>query len=660
MGEIVLAKLGKNITICELVETISNKKRVRLKFGKNKEIKVQPSRIILRTGRQARSSEDLLSFAEKSKELSSSIDVAKLWGLLQKVWVNISAEEILEVLDKNTNCPENLAAVYLAVENDSLYFEEVDGKFVIEKSDSIKQALYKRDLAEQKDQESLELLMLLESGDTHDELSDFQKESLAHLREFAIFGSQYNRSSIATELLKLRISGNSDQLQRYSFEGLSRLGVFQTDEPIELERNHISTEFTDAIHSELSQLQSITFPTLDLTDLPTYTIDDEDTLDRDDAFSITENYLWIHISNISSHVLEGSEIDKEASNRSSTLYIPDGKVPMLPKYISEGQGSLTPPEYKTCVSLKLDARADSCLDDGTFEITKIQVDESLSYIQADKLLGDNNNELANIRKKVSDVTKISRGKRLAKKALIVDRNEMKISTEVDGKIEVHTFAVNSASRDMIAELMILYNYHVADFCQKNQIPAAYRTQEQPKMEHAYGIVEDPLTWYLTSRHLKKARISMRPEAHSGLGLNKYTQASSPIRRYADLKLQRQLVHFLKVGRPKYSNEEMRSAVNYSESQVRKLKLIESSRKRYWFLRYLKDSYLEGTKTPFFQAIALENNDDDRNLFELVDYPYRSRCFLPSNVSPGDKFIAKLKGVDLWHKSGQFSYDNSII
>ena len=100
MGEIVLAKLGKNITICELVETISNKKRVRLKFGKNKESKVQPSRIILRTGRQARSSEDLLSFAEKSKELSSSIDVAKLWGLLQKVWVNISAEEILEVLDK--------------------------------------------------------------------------------------------------------------------------------------------------------------------------------------------------------------------------------------------------------------------------------------------------------------------------------------------------------------------------------------------------------------------------------------------------------------------------------------------------------------------------------------------------------------------------------
>ena len=80
---------------------------------------------------------------------------------------------------------------------------------------------------------------------------------------------------------------------------------------------------------------------------------------------------------------------------------------------------------------------------------------------------------------------------------------MKISTSEDGKVEVQTFAVNSASRDMIAELMIIYNYHVAEFCYKNQIPAAYRTQEQPQIERAYGIVGDPLAWYLTSRHLKR-------------------------------------------------------------------------------------------------------------------------------------------------------------
>ena len=657
MGEIVLAKLGKSINICELVETISSKKRVRLKFGKNKESKVPSSRIILRTGKQVRSSQDVLNFAEKSKEIASSIDVAQLWRSLQKVSLNISVTEILETINKNTDCPENLAAVYLAFEDDPLYFEQVNDQFVISKADSVKQILHKRDLAEQKRQESVELLGFLESGETRNELSNFQKESLDHLREFAIFGSQYSRSSVAIQLLKLRISGDSNYLQRYSFEGLSRLGIFEPDEPIELERNHISTEFSDTIQSELSQPQPSVVHTVDLTDLPTYTIDDEDTLDRDDAFSITEDYLWIHISNISSHVIEGSEIDKEAFNRSSTLYIPDGKVPMLPKSISEGQGSLSPPEYKSCVSLKLDTRSDGCLENGTFEITRIRVDRSLSYHQVDKLLNDNNHELSSILKKVSKITKISKEKRLAKRALIVDRNEMKISTSEDGKVEVQTFAVNSASRDMIAELMIIYNYHVAEFCYKNQIPAAYRTQEQPQIERAYGIVGDPLAWYLTSRHLKKARISMRPETHSGLGLNKYTQASSPIRRYSDLKLQRQLVHYLKTGRPKFSNEEMRSAVNYGESQAKKLKLIESSRNRYWFLKYLKESYLEGTKPPFFQAIALENNNEVRNLFELVDYPYRSRCTLPSSISPGTKFTVILKGIDLWHRAGQFSYHN---
>ena len=657
MGEIVLAKLGKNITICELVETISSKKRVRLKFGKNKETKVPSTKIILRTGKQVISSQDILNFAEKSKKIASSIDVSELWRSLQKICMTISVIEILETLDKNTNCPENIAAVYLAFENDPLYFEEINDEFVIAKADSVKQVLHKKQLAEQKRQESVELLGLLESGDTRNELSNFQKESLDHLREFAIFGSQYNRSSVAIELLKLKISGDSDHLQRYTFDGLVRLGIFKPDEPVELERNHISTQFSEDVQSELSKLQPFTLPTVDLTDLPTYTIDDEDTLDRDDAFSITENYLWIHISNISSYIPEDSEIDKEASKRSSTLYIPDGKVPMIPKFISEGQASLTPPEPKSCISLKLDTRIDGYPQNGSFEITKIQVDRSLSYIQADNLLNDNNSELSRILKKVSTITNISKEKRLAKKALIVDRNEMKISTSENGKVEVQTYAVNSTSRDMIAELMILYNYHVAEFCYKNQIPASYRTQEQPQIERAHGIVEDPLTWYLTSRYLKKARISMRPDTHSGLGLNKYTQASSPIRRYSDLKLQRQLVHFLRTGQPKYSNEEMRLAVNYSESQVRKLKLIESSRNRYWFLKYLKESYLEGTKPPLLQAIALENTDEDRNLFELVDYPYRSRCTLPSTVSPGQKFIARLRGIDLWHRSGQFSYDN---
>ncbi|MFL2784534.1 MAG: hypothetical protein ACJ0BL_05825, partial [Dehalococcoidia bacterium] len=102
MGEIVLAKLGKNITICELVETISSKKRVRLKFGKNKETKVPSTKIILRTGKQVISSQDILNFAEKSKKIASSIDVSELWRSLQKICMTISVIEILETLDKNT------------------------------------------------------------------------------------------------------------------------------------------------------------------------------------------------------------------------------------------------------------------------------------------------------------------------------------------------------------------------------------------------------------------------------------------------------------------------------------------------------------------------------------------------------------------------------
>jgi exoribonuclease-2 len=331
---------------------------------------------------------------------------------------------------------------------------------------------------------------------------------------------------------------------------------------------------------------------------------------------------------------------------------------MLPKSLSEQDGSLTPPDTKICQSLKLNIGANGQLTHGTFEMTKIRINQSLSYSEADDLLENRNHGLFSLFKRVTELTNASKEQRLRNGALFVDRSEMKLTCIQGERIKVEIIDINSPSREMIAELMIIYNGQVAEFCFKNNIPVAYRTQEPPDYEQSTRVVKDPLTWYITSKSLRKAALSMKPKKHFGLGVDKYTQASSPIRRYADLQLQRQLVHFLKTGLAKYSEEEMKCTTNRSEAQAKKLKLIEVSRKRYWFLKYLNDSYLKFAQAPLFQAIALEKGNGERNRFELVNYPYRSRCSLPTTVNPGDLVTVELNGVDLWHKSSQFSYSGS--
>src|SRR5215471_12201335 len=104
---------------------------------------------------------------------------------------------------------------------------------------------------------------------------------------------------------------------------------------------------------------------------------------------------------------------------------------------------------------------------------------------------------------------------------------------------------NSPSRLLVSEMMILANGLSADFASANTIPVIFRTQEP---REALAVEETPAIEALAFERLRKtfkrSRLSLTPGLHSGLGLNAYTQASSPIRRYADLVTQRQFTAML--------------------------------------------------------------------------------------------------------------------
>ena len=285
--------------------------------------------------------------------------------------------------------------------------------------------------------------------------------------------------------------------------------------------------------------------------------------------------------------------------------------------------------------------------------------KAISYEEADRILSNPEHCLYQLLVEVLSLTTYSLGERSRKGAFTLSRTEMKVRPSNAGNIEVKVSARDSASRTMIAELMILYNSLVAEYCHANGLPATYRIQAPPVAEFPDSFPDGPLGWYIAGTMLRGATLSTIPGAHSSLGVEKYTQASSPIRRYIDMHLQRQLVHFIETGQRKYSEPEMTSVGGRGDSQVRELARIEAQRTRYWFLKYLRTSYLEANENSTLKAIALENSGERQDMFELFSYPFRARCTIPESVNPGELINVRLTGIDLWHRYAQFTYMNLV-
>jgi exoribonuclease-2 len=135
--------------------------------------------------------------------------------------------------------------------------------------------------------------------------------------------------------------------------------------------------------------------------------------------------------------------------------------------------------------------------------------------------------------------------------------------------------------------MILSNGLAADFASIHNVPVIYRTQESRDASAPVDTTAmDPIAFEKLRKTFKRSRLSLTPGTHSGLGLTAYTQASSPIRRYADLVTQQQFTAFLR-GKPvPYDREELLRILASAETTEQEIRSIEDRSTNYWILEYL--------------------------------------------------------------------------
>ncbi len=310
----------------------------------------------------------------------------------------------------------------------------------------------------------------------------------------------------------------------------------------------------------------------DLTSLPAFAIDDEDTDTPDDALSLDGNRLWVHVADVAALVAPGSPLDQEACARGMSLHLPEGTIHMLPREMIAQLG-LGLQEVSPALSFGIDLDGDGRVTG--FEVLASWVRVSrLSYSAA---------ELFMEREPFQTMARLAglvRERRLAAGAVALDFPEVKISV-LNGQVEIRSLPALS-SRVLVEECMILAGAETARFASQHGICFPYSQQEPAASS------ERPTSlagMFALRRLLKRSQFRAAPGAHSGLGLPAYTQVTSPLRRYLDLVGHQQLRAFLQ-GRELLGESAVLERIGSVAAVMDGIRRAELLSEQHWTLVYL--------------------------------------------------------------------------
>jgi exoribonuclease II len=424
--------------------------------------------------------------------------------------------------------------------------------------------------------------------------ADFERH-VASLETVALQGQEADALALGQvrKLLDaLDLSGQGDP--RYlAFEALRQLKVFHEDENLAMRREEIPHAFLPEVEAAAAAASESwsRADRADLTSLYTVAIDSAHTTEVDDAFAIDGNRLVVFIADASAFAPIGGAVDIEARRRISTLYLPECMIPMLPPSLGQGSASLSPDQDRPALAMSFRLDPSGEIVDFQLEEAICRLDARLPYSHTDALLrgesGDDPRSGALVRS-AQRMMSSHRRWRMNRGALQLQRSEVNIEVSPDGSVEVKPVEANGAGRQLISEMMVATCAGVATWCVARDVPSIYRCQASPADGdgHPQGEVTDPAEQAAVLRRLQPTALMTEPGLHYTLALDAYVQVSSPLRRYSDLVMHRQLKASLRGEAPPYDAEALRALCQTVERRTGAVRRVEYETRRYWTLKYL--------------------------------------------------------------------------
>lgn len=594
----------------------------------NKEMNVSKNRILQIIGPKLDPTQKrdeliftLQEISKRRKALAESINVEELWTLLEEEATEFSAKELAEFIFTEPDV-DKMAAVQRAVLEDRFYFQYKSGVFSPRSKENIEQ----RKIQAQKEAEKKRLLELgaswLKDISEKDANTTTINEDLASiiekLKDFALHGNNSVHLAFVKEIFK---QANLNLDPYLALRLLIKTKVWREDENILLYQYDIRREFPEDVqkHAETIAATEPKDPLdnkrVDLSNIWTVTIDGEETRDIDDAISFEHLpdgriRIGVHITDVSAYVEHDDPVDREARQRMTSLYLPDEKIPMLPSVLSENVCSLVATQRKRAFSFLFTLTEEGKIEEADIVPSFVCVDERLTYDQVNRQLDDHPTL-----KKLYELSTRLQEERKAKGAIIFHVPEVQALVMPSGVVMLKRYNQDEPAQTLVSEWMIAANALAASFFRKYGIPAIYRCQGEPQSEDIIsGSSEHHLFTVLNQRRLlPRAELSVDPSKHCTLGVECYVSITSPIRRYVDLVLQRQLRHFILEQKPFYSQDELDLIITEINSILPKAYFVSRKWNRYWILKYLQQE-----KIRFAEALILDQNDRVMHVI-LPDY-----------------------------------------
>ncbi|MFZ4425682.1 MAG: ribonuclease R [Saprospiraceae bacterium] len=472
------------------------------------------------------------------------------------------------------------------------------------------------------------------------------------------------------------------------------------------EAGRLPTELVDEEISRRRDFRAVT----------TFTIDPENARDFDDALSIRilddgRTEIGVHIADVTHYVQENSALDKEAYFRSTSVYLVDRVLPMLPEQLSNELCSLRPNEDKLTFSAVFILDEKDHVAERWFGKTIIHSDRRFSYEEAQEVLDSNEGEFSAELTRLNALAVKLRKKRFRQGAIAFETEEVRFKLDEAGTpLEVYV-KDRKAAHLLIEEFMLLANQEVATFIARkgaaegSEIPFVYRVHDEPDLEKVEELARfaremgiemdistpekiarsynrlaevaesDPALRVLEPiaiRTMAKAAYSSDNIGHYGLAFQYYSHFTSPIRRYSDVLAHRILEknlseggHTFRVNKTwletqcKHISRQERNAME-AERQSIKYKQAEFMERH---VGEVFEGYISGFSDRGIFVELRDNHCEGMVAFDTMREPYETTgsrlrirgLYTGQELSIGDEVVVRVIATDLSRRQIDLSW-----
>lgn len=612
--------------------------------------KLHPRDITYTVGGRHYTSDQISQFLDDISPYLDPTSLEVAWELLVEEGEATDAAGMALLLFSEQSEPLCYAAHCLLSE-DKLFFKQKGDRYEPRPATQVSEIRHQQAMQAQRQHEWEQFLAQMRAalaGETVDWESG-DRTRIEALEKFAALGDIASTRNNAADVLGALDRPNTAD---GAFQLLVDLKLWSPHENLFVRRSQLPVQFSRPVLEAVQQYQTMPPPDsspdrLDLTHLKVYTIDDASTREIDDGLSLEFQEdgiqrIWIHIADPTRWVIPGDVLEQEARRRCTTVYLPTGMIPMFPQELATGPMSLIQGRVCYALSFGIILDGDGAICDYEIHPTLIKPTYRLTYEDVDEML-----QLGVTAEEELLVLEQWAQRRLQFRRLqgAIDIRMPESSIKVREDEVVIEVLEDAPSRQLVAEMMILAGETAGRYGQEQGIPLPFRGQPQPELppeEELLALPSGPVRYSAIRRCMPRSETSVAPIRHASLGLDTYTQVTSPIRRYADLLAHFQLKAHLRGDELPFSEENLKETLQSVGSTTYEAVMVERQSNRYWGLEFLRRHSSE-----IWSALMLRwlREHENLGLILLEDLGLELAMRFERDVHPGDRLDIQATYVD---------------